>query len=150
MPEAYAIRKESETMAIKEDVRTRAPRGTKNLTQAFFEALDGIPGSQQKAVAAAALAAIRDELKAVRLKAKEAASKIKVKAKALTRTKSAPARKVKVAAAAKRVPALASRKATARKVAAKKAPAKRSAAPKATKAKASRRTAAPSSVTAAE
>ena len=137
-------------MAIKEDVRARAPRGTKNLTQAFFEALDGIPGSQQKAVATAALAAIRDELKAVRLKAKEAASKIKAKAKVLTRTKSAPARKAKVAATAKRVPALASRKATATKVAAKKAPAKRAAVSKAAKARASGKTVTPSPETAAE
>src|SRR5664279_1848695 len=66
--------KESEIMASKEDVRARAPRGTKTLTQAFFAALDGIPGAQQKAVATAALAAIRDELKAQRLKAKDVAS----------------------------------------------------------------------------
>ena len=76
-------------MAIKDDPRARAPRGTKNLTQAFFQALDGIPESQQKAVAAAALAGIRDELKAQRVKAKEAASKAKAKTPA--RTKAAPA-----------------------------------------------------------
>src|SRR5664279_2074175 len=55
-------------MAIKEDVRARSPRGTKTVTQAFFEALDAIPDSQQKAVATAALAGIRDDLKARRLK----------------------------------------------------------------------------------
>jgi hypothetical protein len=136
-------------MASKEDVRARVPRGTKTLTQAFFAALDGIPGAQQKAVATAAVAAIRDELKAVRLKAKDAATKVKAKAKTLARTKSAPARKTKVAATAKRVPALASRKAAARKVATKKAPAKKAAAPKAAKAKTSGKTVVPAPAAAA-
>ena len=49
-------------MAIKEDARTRAPRGTKNVTQAFFTALDAVPDNQQAAVAAAAVAGIRDEV----------------------------------------------------------------------------------------
>jgi hypothetical protein len=120
-------------MAIKDDPRARAPRGTKNLTQAFFQALDGIPESQQKAVAAAALAGIRDELKAQRVKAKEAASKAKAKTPA--RTKAAPARKAKSAATARRVPAAASRKAVTKKIAAKKMPVKKVAAPKAAKAK---------------
>ena len=130
-------------MAIKEDVRARAPRGTKTLTQAFFEALDGIPAGQQKAVAAAALTGIRDELKAQRVKAKETASK--AKAKTPTKAKAAAAGKTKSAAAA-------SRKATAKKTAAKKLPAKKAAAPKAAKAKAktSGRTVAPAPEAAAE
>jgi hypothetical protein len=131
-------------MAIKTDVRARAPRGTKTLTQAFFEALDGIPADQQKAVAAAALAGIRDELKAQRLKVRDAAAREKVKAPA--RTKAAPARKTKRAVTAKRVPAAASRKATAKKVATKKVPAKKAATPKAK----ARSTVAPSSAAAAE
>jgi hypothetical protein len=71
-------------MAIKEATRARAPRGTKVLTQAFFVALDGIPPTQQKAVASAALAGIRDELKARRAKDKEAAARAKTPAKAKT------------------------------------------------------------------
>jgi hypothetical protein len=135
-------------MAIKDDPRARAPRGTKNLTQAFFEALDGIPESQQKAVAAAAVAGIRDELKAQRVKAKEAASKAKAKTPA--RTKAAPARKTKVAATTRRVPAAASRKTVTKKIAAKKVPAKKAAAPKAVKAKSSDKTVVPSPAVAAE
>jgi len=110
-------------MAIKDDARTRAPRGTKNVTQAFFEALDGIPDNQQAAVATAALAGIRDEVKARRLKGKEAAARAKAKApaktKAPTKAKAAPARR---AAAAPSKP-----------VAAKKAPARKKLAAKATK-----------------
>ena len=96
-------------MAIKDDARTRAPRGTKNVTQAFFEALDGIPDNQQAAVATAALAGIRDEVKARRLKGKEAAARAKAKAPAKTKApakaKAAPARKAKKAAPARRAPA---------------------------------------------
>ena len=68
-------------MAIKEDVQKRAPRGTKNVTQAFFAALDDIADGQQAVVSAAALAAIRDELKGRRVKIKEAAAAAKAKAK---------------------------------------------------------------------
>jgi hypothetical protein len=95
-------------MATKGDTRTRAPRGTKNVAQAFFAALDGLSDGQQPAVATAALSAIRDALKARRLKAREAAARAKAKAKAAT-----PRR----AKAAKRAPA--------KKAVMKKAPAKR-------------------------
>jgi hypothetical protein len=135
-------------MAIKTDVRARAPRGTKTLTQAFFEALDGVPESQQKAVAAAALAGIRDELKTQRLKVRDAASRGKAKAPA--RTKAAPARKTKRAVTAKRVPAAAGRKATAKKVATKKVPAKKAAKKAAAPKAKARRTAAPSPAAASE
>jgi phage tail tape-measure protein len=57
------------TMAIKAD-KARAPRGAKNVAQAFFAALDAVPDSQRAAIATAALTAIRDEVKARRLKAK--------------------------------------------------------------------------------
>ncbi len=69
-------------MAIKADAQKRALRGTKKVTQAFFAALDDIADGQQAAVGAAALAAIRDELKGRRAKIKEAAAAAKAKAKA--------------------------------------------------------------------
>ena len=121
-------------MAIKDDARTRAPRGTKNVTQAFFEALDGIPDNQQAAVATAALAGIRDEVKARRLKGKEAAARAKAKVPAKTKTppkaKAAPAWKAKKAAPARRAAA-----APSRPVAAKKAPARKKVVAKAAKRK---------------
>jgi hypothetical protein len=55
---------------------TRALRGTKTLTRAFFEAADTIPLDKRPAVVKAALASIRDELKMAREKAKSAKSKI--------------------------------------------------------------------------
>jgi hypothetical protein len=119
-PHVFSVAKETNTMAIKEDARTRSPRGTKNVTQAFFEALDGIPVSQQKAVATAALSSIRDDLKAQRLKTKDAAAKAKAKAPA---KKKAPATRVaKAVKAAKPSP-----KAPRKQVAAKKVPAKKAA-----------------------
>ena len=79
------------TMATKKDVRGRAPRGTKNVTQAFFEAIEGLPAAQQETVATAALAGIRDELKSRRLKTREAAARAKAKVKARVAVK-APAK----------------------------------------------------------
>jgi hypothetical protein len=49
---------------------TRALRGTKTLTHAFFDAAEAIPVDRRPAVVKAALASIRDELKATRDKAK--------------------------------------------------------------------------------
>lgn len=54
-------------MAISEE-RTRAPRGTKTITQAFFSALSEIPEERRDAVARAAQSAIREELQARRVK----------------------------------------------------------------------------------
>jgi hypothetical protein len=51
---------------------SRAPRGTRVLTQAFFSAADEIPESQRDAVVKAALASIRDTLKEAREKTKTA------------------------------------------------------------------------------
>ena len=82
-------------MSVKETVATRAPRGTKTLTQAFFSAADGIPESQRAAVVKAALAAIRDQLKEDREKVKVAKAKAQVKA-----TKTPGAVRPKPAAAA--------------------------------------------------
>jgi hypothetical protein len=67
-------------MAVKATATTRAPRGTKTLTQAFFSAADEIPETQRDAVVKAALAAIRDQLKDDRDTAKLAKAKAKVKA----------------------------------------------------------------------
>ena len=67
-------------MAIKATTATRAPRGTKTLTQAFFTAADGIPEAQRADVIKAAVAAIRDQLKDDREKAKVAKAKAKAKA----------------------------------------------------------------------
>jgi hypothetical protein len=55
-------------MAITDTTRSRAPRGTKTLTQAFFSALADIPEDRRDAVARAAQSAIRDELQARRIK----------------------------------------------------------------------------------
>jgi hypothetical protein len=84
-------------MATKDDTRARAPRGTKNVAQAFFAALDGLSEGQQPAVAKAALSAIRDALKARHLKAREAAARARMKAK----TKAPARRKAKAVAVAK-------------------------------------------------
>jgi hypothetical protein len=121
-------------MAIKEDIRTRSPRGTKTVTQAFFEALDAIPDGQQKAVATAALASIRGDLKARRLKAKDTAARAKARAPAKAKTaakgKTAASKGTKAAPATKRAP-LKARKV----VAAKKAPVRSAPTPKAPEAK---------------
>ena len=130
-------------MAIKEDVKTRSPRGTKNVTQAFFEALDGIPGSQQKAVATAALASIRDDLKAQRLKTREAAAKAKATAPA--KKKAAATRAVSTTKTTKPAP-LTPRK----KGVAKKAPAKKAAVAKTAKRKSPRRVVSPAPEAATE
>ena len=120
------------TMAIKEVSRPRVPRGTKSVTQAFFEALDGIPDSQQAAVISAALAGIRDEVKARHLKRRENAAKANAKAvakkaaaKKAAAKKAAPAvRGTKATPATRRSPA-AAKKAPARKAPAAKVPARK-------------------------
>ncbi len=78
-----------------ETTPTRAPRGTKPVSQAFFTALDAVPEASRAAVAKAAQVMIRDELKARRDKMKAAASKEKARAKpapASEPTPKAPAR----------------------------------------------------------
>jgi hypothetical protein len=64
---------------MKATTASRAPRGTKTLKQAFFSAADSVPEAQRDGVIKAALAAIRDELKADKEKAR--ASKARAKAK---------------------------------------------------------------------
>jgi len=61
-------------MAISETPRTRAPRGTKSLTQAFFAALSEIPQDRRDVVAKAAQSAIREQLRVRRDKEKGARS----------------------------------------------------------------------------
>ncbi len=65
-----------------ETASTRAPRGTKPVSQAFFTALDAVPEASRAAVAKAAQAMIRDELKTRRDKMKAAVVKEKTRAKA--------------------------------------------------------------------
>ena len=86
-------------MAKAETTTTRAPRGSKPVIQAFFAALDAVPEATRSAVAKAAQAMIRDELKLRREKAKIAAAKAKAKTIAVAK----PAVK-KVAAKPKLMP----------------------------------------------
>jgi hypothetical protein len=83
----------NEIQMAKATTSARAPRGTKVLTQAFFDAVDAIPEPQRAAVVKASLAAIRDELKAVREKAAAA----KAKAKSASPAKKAAGKPVKKA-----------------------------------------------------
>ncbi len=53
-------------MAKAETASTRLPRGTKPVAQAFLAALDSVPEMSRAAVAKAAQAMVRDELKARR------------------------------------------------------------------------------------
>jgi hypothetical protein len=84
-------------MALREDVRTRAPRGTKIVAQAFFAALADIAEGQQAAVASAAVNAIRDTLKQRQAKTKLAAAKAKAKTPR-KRASAKPARRARKAA----------------------------------------------------
>jgi hypothetical protein len=78
----------------------RAPRGTKPVTQAFFAALESVPEATRSAVAKAAQAMIRDELKNRREKLKAAAAKAKARGPAAA--KRAPKTEATEAAPAKR------------------------------------------------
>jgi hypothetical protein len=68
----------------------RAPRGTRSLAKAFFAAADEIPAPQRAVAVKAALALIRDELKAAREKV--AAAKARAKARA-SKASASPVRK---------------------------------------------------------
>ena len=80
---------------------TRAPRGTKPVSQAFFTALESIPEASRSAVEKAALSMIRDEIKMKREKMKAAAAKEKARAPA----KAVPAKAAPAKPAAKAAPA---------------------------------------------
>lgn len=62
-----------------ETVTPRAPRGTKPVAQAFLTALESIPVASRSAVAKAAQAMIRDELRNWRDKLKAVAAKEKLR-----------------------------------------------------------------------
>jgi hypothetical protein len=72
--------KGTDTMLKAKSASTRAPRGSKTVSQAFFTALEDVPEASRAVVSKAAHAMIRDELKAMREKAKVAAAKIKARA----------------------------------------------------------------------
>ena len=118
------------TMATKATTSARAPRGTKILTQAFFAAAAEIPETNRDAVVKAALASVRDELKANRDKAQAA------KAKAKTGKQAADS-KAAASPAKQPVSARPAAKATVKKAATAKSPkastAKRAASAKATR-----------------
>ncbi len=91
---------------------TRAPRGTKPVSQAFFSALETIPEASRAAVAKSALAMIRDEMKTRKDKLKVAAAKEKEKARMAppapekaAPAKAAPKKRATKATAAKAAPA---------------------------------------------
>jgi hypothetical protein len=67
--------KETCIMSATTTTTTRAPRGTKNLSLAFFAAADAIKEDKRPAAIKAALASIRGELKATRERAKLAKSR---------------------------------------------------------------------------
>jgi hypothetical protein len=62
-------------MAATESTRARAPRGAKAVVSAFMAALDSIPDARRMEVAKAAQLTIRDEMKTLAQKAKDAARK---------------------------------------------------------------------------
>ena len=80
---------------------TRAPRGTKPVSQAFFTALESIPEMSRAAVAKAALTMIRDEMKTRKEKLKVATAKEKEKARSAPPAPAAPAKTTSKAAPAK-------------------------------------------------
>ena len=67
-------------MAKVQTTKARSPRGAKPVSQAFFEALETIPEASRIAVAKAAQALIRNQMKTQRDKAKVAAAKEKAAA----------------------------------------------------------------------
>ncbi len=85
-----------------ETTSTRAPRGTKPVSQAFFTALDAVPEASRAAVAKAAQAMIRDELKDRKEKMKAASAKEKARKPAPVAKKASVAEKPAAKTAAKK------------------------------------------------
>jgi phytoene/squalene synthetase len=73
----FSINSRGASMARTASTRTRAPRGTKTVAEAFFTAINEIPEPQRADVTKAALTMIRDRLKDARDKAKLARDKYK-------------------------------------------------------------------------
>jgi len=69
---------------------TRAPRGSKPVSQAFFTALDAVPETSRAVVAKAAQGMIKDELKARLEKTKALAAKNKASAPAKAKRAAMP------------------------------------------------------------
>ena len=86
-------------MAKTDTTTTRAPRGAKPVSQAFFTALESIPKATRAAVAKAAQAMIRDQIKTQREKVKAIAAKDKAAAANKAR-QSAPIKAVTAASKA--------------------------------------------------
>src|SRR3954468_10501192 len=91
-------KQEDLTSMAKAAASSRAPRGTRVLTQAFFSAAEEIPEGQRDAVVKAAFASIRDTLKETREKAKAAKAKTKTSKQPRGRT-TEPTRTTRSAAA---------------------------------------------------
>ncbi len=88
-------------MATPEASRARAPRGAKTVVSAFLAALDDIPDARRVEVAKAAQVAIREEVKLLAEKAKEAARK-PVGRKPVARKAAAPKKIARKTAASKK------------------------------------------------
>ena len=110
--------------AVDTTTKARSPRGAKPVSQAFFTALETIPEASRAAVAKAAQAMIRDEMKVQREKLKAAAFKAKESKKVAATKKPAAAKaSVKtVPAAMESKPKTLKPKAAKAKPAAKRAP----------------------------
>ena len=106
----------------KAETTTRAPRGAKPVSQAFFAALETIPEATRSAVAKAAQTMIRDELKLRGEKVKAATAKAKAKSLALPKAAAPKPAVKKVAAKAKVAPTVGA--ATVKKSAVKAKPAR--------------------------
>ena len=109
------------TMLKAATTATRAPRGTKPVSQAFLTALDSIPEMSRAAVAKAALTMIRDEMKSRKEKLKVATAKEKEKARTAPPVPPTPAKATSKAAPAKST----AKMSTAKTAAAKSGPTKR-------------------------
>jgi hypothetical protein len=93
-------------MAKAETATTRAPRGARPVTQAFFTALELIPELARTAVAKAAQAMIREELKMRREKIRAATAKMKARTHAAAKPAAKrTSSKMKPASATKAMPA---------------------------------------------
>jgi hypothetical protein len=87
-------------MVLADDKRSRAPRGSRPVTQAFLTALEAVPETSRASVAKAAMVMIRDVLKTSKPTRAPAAAKAKK-----ARAKTGAVRKVRKARAAAKLAA---------------------------------------------
>jgi hypothetical protein len=88
-------------MAIAEDKRSRAPRGSRPVTQAFLTALEAVPETSRASVAKAAMSMIKEMLKLqkpARMPAAAKAKKARAKSAAPAKVRKARATSAKVVA----------------------------------------------------